>query len=121
MDETIRSRVRVAAPIEEVWAAVSTPEGLATWLGSTSVELDARPRGTVHVRWPDGSSSRGLVEEVLPPRRLVFRWHRLREGRFPTGIGAATRVAIDLEADGDATEVSVAESPWLAAALEDVS
>jgi uncharacterized protein YndB with AHSA1/START domain len=99
----------VAAPVAVLWSAVSTSEGLDAWLGG-EVELDPRPGRPVLVRWPDGSSSRGLVERVEPPHRIVFRWRRIEGAGLGLRVGEPTRVEISLTPVGDgATRIDVTE------------
>jgi uncharacterized protein YndB with AHSA1/START domain len=104
--------VVVEAPIERLWSAVSTADGLEAWLGG-EVELDPRPGRPVLVRWPDRSTSRGLVERVEPPHRFVFRWRRI-EGAGLVGLrlGEPTRVEIRLaRIDERRTRVEIEERP----------
>lgn len=103
--------VTVDAPIERLWQAISTADGLEAWLGG-EVELDPRPGRPVLVRWPDRSTSRGLVERAEPPHRFVFRWRRI-EGAGLLGLhaGEPTRVEILLTRVGDhATRIDIEES-----------
>lgn len=70
----IRQTLVLNAPIEKVWQAVSTPEGMAAWFMPSDMEpvvgrkfhLEAGPFG----------KSPCEVTEVDPPRRLSFRWGR---------------------------------------------
>jgi len=102
--------MRVAAPLARVWPAISTSDGLEAWLGG-EVEIDARPGRSVLVRWPDGSTSRGLVERVEPPHRIVFRWRRLEGAGLGLQVGEPTRVEISLTAEtGDASRIEIVES-----------
>ena len=103
--------VTVGAPIERLWSAVSTADGLEAWLGG-EVELDPRPGRPVLVRWPDGSTSRGLVERVEAPRRFVFRWRRIEGAGLGLRVGSPTRVEIVLTRVSDrVTRVDVEEKP----------
>jgi uncharacterized protein YndB with AHSA1/START domain len=109
LDEPIERRIRLDAPIRRVWEAVTAPDHLEAWLGG-EVELDARAGARITVRWPDGSTSRGLVERVEPPRRLVFRWRRISGAGLSLDIGRPSRVELVLEpADGGRTFVTVTE------------
>ena len=101
----------IDAPVDELWAAISTADGLESWLGGL-VELDPRPGRPVLVRWPDRSTSRGLVERVEPNRRFVFRWRRIAGAGLNLHVDEPTRVEIVLTPVGDrATRVDVVESP----------
>jgi uncharacterized protein YndB with AHSA1/START domain len=70
-----------AAPRELVFAAWTDQEQLARWWGPTPFtnpvcELDPRPGGHIWIvmRAPDGTEfpMSGVVEEIVPPERLVF-------------------------------------------------
>ncbi len=103
--------VTISAPVERLWAAISTADGLEAWLGG-EVELDPRPGCPVLVRWPDRSTSRGLVEHAEPNRRFVFRWRRMVGAGLTLHVGEPTRVEIVLTPIGDRdTRVDIVETP----------
>jgi uncharacterized protein YndB with AHSA1/START domain len=73
----------VAAGVERVFAAWTTPELLRAWWGPAGVtcvgaELDLRVGGAYRIgnQLPDGSVVwiEGTFDEVAPPRRLVYSW-----------------------------------------------
>ena len=108
--ERVDRSVNVAAPLARLWPAISTADGLEAWLGG-EVEIDPRPGRPVLVRWPDGSTSRGLVERVEPPYRIVFRWRRLEGAGVGLQVGDPTRVEICLTAETrNATRIEIVES-----------
>jgi uncharacterized protein YndB with AHSA1/START domain len=110
MDE-IRRRITLHAPIDEVWGAVATAEGLRAWLGCSEVRVDAHVGSPVAVRWPDGAVSRGLVEVVEPTRRFAFRWRRISGTGLRMRAGEPTRVVVELASvDAGSTDVTVTES-----------
>lgn len=101
----------IDAPVDRVWRAVSTADGLESWLGG-EVELDPRPGCPVLVRWPDRSTSRGLVERVEPNRRFVFRWRRIAGAGLTLHVSDPTRVELLLTPlDGSRTRIDVVEHP----------
>ncbi|WP_043626476.1 SRPBCC domain-containing protein [Nonomuraea candida] len=75
MDPDTIERVTVLRhPIERVWAALTTAEGLSRWFGSVA-EMDLRPGGRAFFRWDDlDEESVATIVTVNPPRRLVFSW-----------------------------------------------
>jgi uncharacterized protein YndB with AHSA1/START domain len=110
MDE-IRRRVMLRAPIDAVWAAVATSDGLSAWLGCSELDVDALVGSPVVVRWPDGTVSRGLVEDVQPPFRFAFRWRRIAGTGLNLRAGEPTLVVVQLAPAGDhTTSVTVIES-----------
>jgi uncharacterized protein YndB with AHSA1/START domain len=102
MPDVVERCVEVAAPAAEVWEAVTDPEQLSVWLG-VDVDMDVQPGGSARFVGPDGKRL-GLVEEVVPERRLVFSW-------WPSpGFGRTSRVEIDLDECDTGTEVRVIET-----------
>ena len=88
--------ITLPAPADEVWRSLSEP----AWLGEdASIEL--RPDGDVRA-----DDRTGFVEEVEESSRLVFWWSAPGED--------ATRVELELEADGEQTHLHVVESHPLA-------
>jgi uncharacterized protein YndB with AHSA1/START domain len=98
MEDAMKATREIAldAPLEEVWDSLAEPD----WLGDDAA-IDLRPSGDVRV-----GERTGFVEEVEPPRRLVFWWSEPGED--------ATRVELELEDEGEATVVRVTESRPLA-------
>jgi uncharacterized protein YndB with AHSA1/START domain len=84
--------ITLPAPAEEVWRSLAEP----AWLGENAT-IELRPDGEVRV-----GDRTGFVEEVEEPSRLVFWWSAPDED--------ATRVELELEADGDETHLRVVES-----------
>jgi uncharacterized protein YndB with AHSA1/START domain len=94
-------QVTIAAPVEVVWAHLTTAEGLVRWIGP---EATANPAPGGALRWthPNGATVVGRFVEVVPYRRLVFTygWEDGRMGVEPE----STTVEVDLvERDGATT------------------
>jgi uncharacterized protein YndB with AHSA1/START domain len=90
--------VTIAAPIEVVWAHLTTAEGLVRWVGPEAT-ADPVPGGALRWVHPDGSTVVGRFVELVPHRRVVFSygWEDGRMGVPPE----STTVEIDLvEKDG---------------------
>jgi uncharacterized protein YndB with AHSA1/START domain len=88
--------ITLPAPADEVWRSLAEP----AWLGEGAT-IELRPNGDVRA-----GDRTGFVEEVEEPSRLVFWWSRPGED--------ATRVELELEADGEETRLRVVESRPLA-------
>ena len=102
MPDVVERCVEVPAPVAEVWDAVADPERLSEWL-NVEADMDVRPGGAARFVTPDGRRL-GVVEEVVPERRLVFSW-------WPSpGFGRTSRVEIDLRESDAGTEVHVVET-----------
>jgi uncharacterized protein YndB with AHSA1/START domain len=107
--------VEVAAPIDEVWVAITTADHLGAWFGA-DVDVEARRDGPIAFRLPDGSARRGIVETVDPPTRFAFRWRSVATADGGVRVGDVSRVEFVLEAIGEAaTRVTVVESPGMLA------
>ncbi|GII95191.1 hypothetical protein Ssi02_54220 [Sinosporangium siamense] len=89
-----------AHPIERVWAALTTAQGLSRWFGSIA-EIDLRPGGRAFFRWDDlDEESVATIALVDPPHRFAFRW--AIEG-MPEGDAPQTLVDFTLEPVPDGT------------------
>jgi uncharacterized protein YndB with AHSA1/START domain len=92
--------VTIAAPVEVVWAHLTTAAGLVRWVGPDAA---AEPVPGGELRWthPDGSTVVGRFLELVPHRRVVFSygWEDGRMGVPPE----STRVEIDLEEEDGIT------------------
>jgi uncharacterized protein YndB with AHSA1/START domain len=61
-------------PIDRVWAAVSTPVGLAGWFPS-KVDIEPRAGGTIAFSGdPNVDDATGVVLAFDPLKRLAFTW-----------------------------------------------
>ncbi len=87
------------APIERVWKLLTSPEGLATWLGQATV--DPRRGGDFIVQLTDDILMHGRLLELDAPRRLVISWRELENG---ASTGHATT-------EDDVSELSFALKP----------
>lgn len=127
-DDAVRTTTDLDADVDLVWEALTSPDGVASWLGDDSrltpvegSELDVADVET-------GIRKHGRVEEVAPGRRLTFVW-------WPEDDGpdAGHRVEVVLApGEGPATRLTITETPtsaqasiaahdlwtWRAAALE---
>ncbi|MFI6713251.1 SRPBCC domain-containing protein [Nonomuraea sp. NPDC050478] len=102
-------------PVERVWAALTTAEGLSRWFGSVA-EIDLRPGGRAFFRWDDlGDESVATIVVVDPPRRFAFRW--AIEG-LPEADAPRTLVDFTLEPIPDGTRLRLMESGFTQAAAD---
>ncbi len=94
----IRKTLVLNAPIEKVWNAVATADGLAAWFMPNSLQpvvgheftLDAGPWG----------KSPCKVTEVNPPNRIGFNW------------GKDWHLAFELKDLNGKTELTLVHSGW---------
>ena len=87
------------APPERLFELVTTPAGLARWLGRATVDL--RPGGRYRVDL-GGDAAVGTYEVLEPPRRVVFGWGQEGAGPLPPD---SSSVEIRLEPADGATHV----------------
>lgn len=105
--DEIRRELVVAAPIEKVWEALTTPEHLSMWFGD-SAEVDLRPGGRARFGWSEfDASSEAIVEIVDRPFRFSFRWESLKDTPVEQ---ASTLVEFSLESVGEGTRLILVES-----------
>jgi uncharacterized protein YndB with AHSA1/START domain len=100
--------VSIDAPSIDVWEALVDPVTLSAWFGAEA-ELEPREGTPVRFRFPDGRERRGLVQDVVPGRRLTWRWRELRGAGLRLVVGPSCTVTIELVTEGDCTLVRVTE------------
>jgi uncharacterized protein YndB with AHSA1/START domain len=103
----LRLRERLAAPIDEVWSAITDPTRLAAWYAL--VEGDLRLGGELRIFVEaDDWEGTGRVEACEPPRRLSVT-SRESEESWRRGRGAAPfdeSLEVRLEPDGEGTDIT---------------
>ncbi len=111
-ERALRFEVTVAAPLDEVWKAFATREGMVTWLWSDA-RIDLRPGGDWLVLYPGGATGGGTVVAVEPRRRLVIS--ALAPERFPTVRRERTRATFAFApATARTTIVTLVQTGWKA-------
>src|SRR5690242_8695044 len=104
--DRIERTVRLAQPPATVWAALTTPEGLAAWFGD-SVTIDLRPGGAAQMTFRSGLTVEMRVERVEEPAVFGFTW---RLPNLAEHDPRRTYVEFTLEATGSGTTLRVVES-----------
>lgn len=108
----VRRSIRIAAPVEKVWRAISEPEHVSRWFGT--LELDgagASARGTMTFGPDDVIPLR--VESVDEPLRIVYRWSNDDAlGHRPAELDEQTSTLVEftLEPIDEGTQLTVVES-----------
>lgn len=94
---SVKQAIRIAAPSECVYAALTRPEEITRWLSRTAVWSD-KSRGVLRFGW--GSLEFEVVYlERKPHRRVVLKWGY--------GHGVGDRVTFTLEPSGEGTMVTL--------------
>jgi len=110
-ERTIEKVVEFKAPLAEVWEAISKPEELSKWFGHRT-ELDLRAGGDGAMIWDNHGRYAVRVEEVDPPRRLVWSW--VHEPGVQVDDAPSTRVEWTLTSREDGgTTLHLFESGFL--------
>jgi len=86
------------APIQKVWEAVATSEGLAAWFMPN--DFQAVVGHSFHLNAGPFGMSPCQVTEVDPPHRLSFRW------------GKDWTITFELKEKGEQTEFTLIHSGW---------
>lgn len=101
-EEIVRRDVSLEVDRDQAWAALADPGRLEEWF-ARSVDVEIAPGAEGTVTDHDGTVRDVVVEEVLPARRLAFRWQA--DGQEPTiveltleddGPGACRLVVVEL-------------------------
>jgi uncharacterized protein YndB with AHSA1/START domain len=108
--------VTIAAPIEVVWAHLTTAAGLVRWVGPDAT-ADPVPGGVMGWTHPNGVTVVGRFVELVPHRRVVFAygWEDGRLGVPPE----STTVEIELVEEDGATTVRLVHHGLPPEAVED--
>ena len=104
--DRIERTVELAHPPADVWAALTTAEGLAAWFGDDAA-IDLRPGGSARMSWADGPTVDMRVERVEEPTVFGFTWPVYG---LPEDDPRRTYVEFNLEPAGAGTRLTVTES-----------
>ena len=104
--DRIERTVRIDRPLERVWDAITTAEGLGTWFGH-SAEVDLRVGGTATLKWDSGDTARLRIERLDPKTVFGYTWGI---NGLPDDDPRRTYVEFTLAPDGAGTSVTVVES-----------
>ena len=108
---TVRRTIRIDAPVDKVWRAVTEPEQISRWFGRT--ELDGAGPGAQGSITFDGYGRVSLaIEAVDAPRLISYRWGNDDAlGHLPDELDDhATVFTFTLEAVDGGTELTVVET-----------
>ena len=109
-EKALRFEVTVPAPLDEVWTALSTKEGLQTWLWR-DVRVDLRPGGDWIVQYTPTATGGGTIVSFEPGKEIVLR--ALAPEQFPTVRQTRTTAVFTLRAEApNATRVTLLQTGW---------
>jgi uncharacterized protein YndB with AHSA1/START domain len=104
--DRIERSVDLAQPPAQVWAALTTPDGLSAWFGDQAT-IDLRPGGAAGMTFRSGLRVDMRVERVEEPAVFGFTW---RVPDLPSDDPRRTYVEFTLEALGAGTRLRVVET-----------
>jgi uncharacterized protein YndB with AHSA1/START domain len=109
---TVRRTIRIAAPLEKVWAAVTEPEHISRWFGRTV--LDGTGPGATGTMTFEGYGAVPIrVEAIDAPRAVTYRWgNDDARGKLEETVdeGTSTVFTFTLEPVTDGTQLTVVET-----------
>jgi uncharacterized protein YndB with AHSA1/START domain len=104
--DRIERSVRVDRPLERVWAAITSAEGLGTWFGNRA-EVDLRVGGSAKLHWDSGDDAELRIERLEPQTVFGYTWGI---NGLPGGDPRRTYVEFTLTPDDTGTTVTVVET-----------
>jgi uncharacterized protein YndB with AHSA1/START domain len=110
-EKALKFEVLVPAPVDQVWAAFTTKEGLATWLWK-DVSVDLRQGGEWTVHFPGGSTGGGSIVDFTTQHRIEMR--ALCPDRFPTVRRERTTAVFEFAPARGGTRVTLLQTGWKA-------
>jgi uncharacterized protein YndB with AHSA1/START domain len=108
-ERALRFEVTVPASLDEVWAAFTTTDGLATWLWRDT-RVDARPGGDWLAIFPQ-STAGGTIVSLTPKTHLLIA--AMAPEQFPAVRAARTQALFEFAAvTPSSTRVSLVQTGW---------
>ncbi|WP_457099189.1 SRPBCC domain-containing protein [Microbacterium sp. P5_E9] len=108
----VRRTIRIAAPIEKVWSAVTDPAHISLWFGKAVLDgAGVGAAGTL--TFPDYGAVPLRIEAIDAPRTVTYRWSNDDAlGHLPAALDVAhsTVFTFTLELVPDGTELTVVET-----------
>ncbi|MFE6964208.1 SRPBCC family protein [Agromyces sp. NPDC057679] len=109
---TVRRTIRIAAPLDKVWRAVTEPEHISRWFGQTV--LDGAGVGATGSMTFEGYGTIPLrVEAIEAPRSVSYRWSNddaVRRAGGTIDAGTTTVFTFTLDEVDGGTELTVVET-----------
>ncbi len=107
----VRRTIRIAAPIEKVWSAVTEPEHISRWFGKAKIDgTGVGSQGTLS--WPEHTVPL-RIEALDAPRTVAYRWNNEdARARNPEKfeVQGSTVFTFTLEPVPEGTQLTVVET-----------
>lgn len=108
--KALRFEVTIPASVDEVWAALTTHDGVVTWLWRDA-RVELRPGGDWIVLYPGGKTGGGTIISFEPKQRLTLA--AMAPEQFPTVRERRTTAVFELEAASPSTtRVLLTQTGW---------
>ena len=82
----IKLKRTIAAPLAEVYRALTHPTALRDWLADAA-QSEPRPGGRLYLWWNDGYYANGRFAALEPGKKVAFSWHGSGEPRSTSKFG----------------------------------
>ena len=105
--DRIERTVELAHPPQQVWAALTTAEGLAAWFGNKGATIELRPGGPATLDFDNGFHQDMRVERVEEPTVFGFTWQIYG---LPEDDRRRTYVEFTLDPTPSGTRLTVVET-----------
>jgi uncharacterized protein YndB with AHSA1/START domain len=109
---SVRRTIRIAAPVETVWSAVTEPQHISRWFGEAVLDgAGVGARGTL--TFPDYGAVPLRIEAIDAPHWISYRWGNDDAlGHLPEEVDPerSTVFTFTLEAVADGTQLTVVET-----------
>jgi uncharacterized protein YndB with AHSA1/START domain len=102
--------VDVPGPLDAVWEAFTTREGMITWL-APDAKVELRPGGDWLVMFPGAAPGGGKIEQVEARRKIVI--HAMAPEKFPEVRSVGTTATFTFASCGEGcTHVRLVQTGW---------
>jgi uncharacterized protein YndB with AHSA1/START domain len=109
-EKTLRLEAIVPAPVDEVWKAFTTSEGLETWIWRKA-KVDLRNGGDWLVLYPEGKTGGGTILSFEPKSKLVLS--AMAPEWFPHVRAERTQAVFEFAPAGPGeTRVTLTQTGW---------
>lgn len=107
---TVSRTIRIAAPVEKVWAAITEPEHLSHWFPQSATLAPAAVGATGAFTFEGYGTFPVVIESVDPHRSISYRWGNDNAKAIPLSDEHSTVFTFTLEAIETGTQLTVVES-----------
>ena len=107
----VRRSIRIQAPLEKVWDAITRPEHIAQWFGQTAVLDTVAVGADGTIGWDDYGDFPVIIERLEPPQLIAYRWSNENARPVsPVDLAHSTVFTFTLEPLDGATQLTVVET-----------